>query len=332
MSQRYLLLVFVSIVISILPAPVLGAEKSIIIGEAVRGVMYAPVYIAEEKGYFKKRSFDSKIVTFSGGNNINALVAGDIQFAALSPDSVIRGSLAGYKAKMIMGMVRGLNLALAVQPEIKSAGDLKGKSIGISDFSGLPYTALLLSLKELGLKKEDVTYLKTGGKSLRYQALLAKRVHGVILDPPYTTMAQKEGFRLIVDLTRLDVPYLRTVIAVSEKNLHQDAGTVTRFVEAVSEGIQFYREKANREESIRILGKYLRVPLDKGRAMLEEGYETYREMTLKKPYPDANGLQIVLETIAEANPKAKNVHPGQFIDGSFVERLDREGFFERKGF
>jgi len=329
-SKFLLNLVWLSVFL--FPFRTIAADKAIIIGEAVRGVMYAPLYIAEEKGYFKKRDLDTKIVTFSGGNTINALVSGDIQFSALSPDSVIRSSLAGYNAKMIMGMVRGLNLALAVQPEIKSAAELKGKNIGISDFSGLPYTALLLCLKELGLKKDDVTYVKTGGKSLRYQALLSKRVNGVILDPPFTTMAQKEGFRLIVDLTRLDVPYLRTVIAASDKYLLQGRVTVSRFVEAVAEGMQFYKNPANKEENIKILAKYLRVSLDKNRAMVEEGYETYRDMTLKKPYPDATGLQIILDTIAESNSKAKNVNPSSFVDTSFVARLDKDGFFEKTSF
>ena len=324
------LLLFITILsLAFFPLQGATAEKSIIIGKAVRGAMYAPVYIAEEKGFFAKRGLDSKVVTFSGGNNINALMAGDIQFAALSPDSVIRSSLAGFKTKMIMGIVRGLNLALAVQPDIKSGADLKGKSIGISDFSGLPYTALLLCLKELGLKSEDVTFLRTGGKSLRYQALLSKRVHGAILDPPFTTMAQKEGFRLIVDLTPLNVPYLRTVIAVSEKSLVQDTVTLTSFVEAVSQGIEFYRNKSNKEENIRILAKYLRVPLEKNRAMVEEGYETYRDMTMNKPYPDPAGLQIIPDTLAESNPKARGVNPAAFVDTSFVGRLDKEGFYAK---
>ncbi len=330
MCRPKLLLSFVWLSVLLFPPRGIAADKPIIIGEAVRGVMYAPAYIAEEKGYFKRRNLDTKIVTFSGGNTINALISGDIQFSALSPDSVIRSSLAGYKVKMIMGMVRGLNLALALQPEIKSATELKGKTIGISDFSGLPYTALLLCLKELGLKKDDVTYVKTGGKSLRYQALVTKRVHGVMLDPPFTTMAQKEGFRLIVDLTRLDVPYLRTVIAASEKFLQQEPATVSRFLEAVSEGLQYYKDPANKEDNIKIIAKYLRVPLDKNRAMVEEGYETYRDMTMKKPYPDPNGLQIILDTIAESNPKAKNVNPAVFVDATFIEQLDKNGFFDKK--
>jgi ABC-type nitrate/sulfonate/bicarbonate transport system substrate-binding protein len=144
-------------------------------------------------------------------------------------------------------------------------------------------------------------------------------------------MAQKEGYRLIVDLARLDVPYLRTVIAASEKFLQQEPGTVARFVEAVSEGIQFYKNPANQEESVRILAKYLRVSLDKQREMVEEGYETYRDMTLKKPFPDPSGLQIILETIAEANPKAKNINPSSLVDTTFVAQLEKGGFFDRKG-
>ncbi len=66
--------------------------------------------------------------------------------------------------------------------------------------------------------------------------------------------------------------------------------------------------------------------------MVEEGYETYRDMTVKKPYPDPSGLKIILETVAESNPKAKGVNPASFVEGSFVERLDKKGFFERSNF
>ena len=49
--------------------------------------------------------------------------------------------------KMVMATTRGLNLALVVHPSIKSSADLKGKSVAITSFSGLPYTGLLLCLK-----------------------------------------------------------------------------------------------------------------------------------------------------------------------------------------
>jgi len=311
------------------PASVSAQMKSIIIGEGVRGAMYLPAYIAEEKGFFKRRELDTRMVTFSRSNDINALVSGDIQFDLTAPDKVVHSALGGFPVKMVMGTARGLNLALTVHPSIRSAADLKGKSVAITGFSGLPYTGLLLCLRELGLTKEQVVPLNIGGKTARFEALLGNRVPAAILDPPYTTLAAKEGYRLLVDLAPLDVPYLRNIVAVSEKTLRDDSRTVARFVAGLAEGMQFYRNKANKDDSMKVLAKYLRLPLEKHRAMIEEGYETYREMMLKKPYADANSMKILMEIIAESNPKAKAVNLSTLVDSSFVERLDREGVFER---
>ena len=257
----------------------------------------------------------SKIVTFTRSNDINALVSGDIQFDQTSPDEVIHSALGGFPVRMIMATTRGLNLALAVQPAIKSAAELKGKSVAVTSFSGL------------GMSKDQVVPLDVGGKSARLEALLHGRVAAAILDPPYTTIATKAGYKLLVDLAPLDVPYLRNVVAVSQKALREDSATIARFVEALSEGMRYYRDQTNREESLRILAKYLRVPLETNRAMLEEGYETYRDMLLRKPYADPGAMKILLEVIGDSNPKARNLNLASLIDSSFVERLDRQGSF-----
>ena len=313
----------------LLPQLTDAQTKTIVIGESVRGAMYLPIYIAEQKNYFKKRELDTKIVTFTRSNDLNALIGGDIQFDLTAPEKVIYGAMGGFPIKMVMGITRGLNLVLVVNPAIKSAADLKGKSVAITGFSGQPYTGLLLCLKQLGMTKEQVMPLNIGGKTARFEALIGGKVPAAILDPPYSTLAAKEGFKFLVDLAPLDVPYLRNTAAVSERSLRDDPRTVAKFVEAFGEGIQFYRNKANKEESLRILAKYMRLPLDKNRALLEEGYETFREMTVKKPYPDPNAMRINLDIIAEANPKVRNVNLASLIDASYVDKLDKEGFFDR---
>ena len=142
-------------------------------------------------------------------------------------------------------------------------------------------------------------------------------------------MAAKEGYKLLVDLAPMDVPYLRNIVAVSEKSLRENSRTVSRFVAARAEGMQFNRNKSNKEESIKILVKYLRMPVEKNRAMIEEGYETYRQMMLKKPYADPSAMKILTAMIAEANPKARNIDLASLVDSSFVEQLEREGVFDR---
>ncbi|HVO94350.1 MAG TPA: ABC transporter substrate-binding protein [Terriglobales bacterium] len=315
--------------VAALSVRVSAQTKTIVIGEGVRGAMYLPAYIAEEKSFFKRRGLDTRLVTFSRSNDINALVSGDIEFDLTAPDKVIHSAIGGFPVKMIMGTARGLNLALVVHPSIRSAADIRGKSVAITGFSGLPYTGLLLSLKELGLSKDQIVPLNIGGKAARFEALVSNKVPAAILDPPYTTMAAKEGYKLLVDLAPLDVSYLRNIVAVSEKSLREDSRTVTRFVAALVEGMQFNRNKANKDESMRILAKYLRVPLEKNHAMIEEGYEIYRDMMLKKPYVDPNAMNLLVEIIAETNPKARAINVGSLIDSSFVERLDRDGVFDR---
>jgi ABC-type nitrate/sulfonate/bicarbonate transport system substrate-binding protein len=98
--------------------------------------MYLPAYIAEEKGFFRKRELDTRLVTFSRSNDINALVSGDIQFDLTAPDKIIHSALGGFPVKMVMGTARGLNLALVVQPSIHSAGEMRGKSVRLPAFPG----------------------------------------------------------------------------------------------------------------------------------------------------------------------------------------------------
>ena len=109
----------------------------------------------------------------------------------------------------------------------------------------------------LGLAKDQVVPLNIGGKLARVEALLGNKVPAAIWDPPYTTMAAKEGYKLLVDLAPMDVPYLRNIVAVSEKSLREDSRTMSRFVAARAEGMQFNRNKS------KILAKYLRMPLER---------------------------------------------------------------------
>ena len=100
---------------------------------------------------------------------------------------------------------------------------------------------------------------------------------------------------------------------------------VASVIAALAEAIHFY--KTEKEPSIKILSKYLQT---NDREALEE---TYREIALKvvpeKPYPTLPGIQTILNELGVKNPKAKASKPEEFVDSSFVKRLDDEKFFER---
>jgi len=53
--KRFIGLVVTAIAVAcLMPRGAAAQSKSIVVGEGVRGAMYMPAYIAEEKGYFRK--------------------------------------------------------------------------------------------------------------------------------------------------------------------------------------------------------------------------------------------------------------------------------------
>jgi hypothetical protein len=61
--------------------------------------------------------------------------------------------------------------------------------------------------------------------------------------------------------------------------------------------------------------------------VLEESYQGYVKMIPKKPYPTLKGIQFMLEMLAPQMPEAKTAKPEQFVDLSFLQELEKEGFF-----
>jgi hypothetical protein len=61
--------------------------------------------------------------------------------------------------------------------------------------------------------------------------------------------------------------------------------------------------------------------------VLEYSYQHYLKRTPKKPYPTMKGIQYMLEMAVPQFPQAKNARPEQFVDLSFLQELEAEGFF-----
>jgi ABC-type nitrate/sulfonate/bicarbonate transport system substrate-binding protein len=107
--------------------------------------------------------------------------------------------------------------------------------------------------------------------------------------------------------------------------LKNNPETVLSVIRTLSEAIYFY--KREKEATIKILAKYLKTD---DREALEE---THREIAIKalpeKPYPTLAGIKTILDETALRNPKAKGLKPEDFVDSSFVKKVDDEGLFER---
>jgi hypothetical protein len=80
----------------------------------------------------------------------------------------------------------------------------------------------------------------------------------------------------------------------------------------------------NKPAAQRVFAKYMRT---NDPDVLEDSYQGYIKMIPKKPYPTLKGIQFMLDMVAPQLPQAKSAKPEQFVDLSFLQELEREGFF-----
>ena len=287
----------------------------------------APVIIAREAGFFKKHGLDVSLILTPGGSlGFQAMMGGDVAMVLADGSAAITSNIAGADVVIIASLLNTFPYSLITLPEIKKVDQLTGGKVAISRFGSATDVSVKMALARVGLNPEkDVTILQIGTQTARFAALQSKNVQATIITPPFTLTARKMGYNTLIDMAQLNIPFELTALLTRRSFIKSQRETVAAVITALAEAIHFY--KREKEPSLKIVSKYLQTT---DRDALEE---TYREIALKvvpeKPYATLPGIQTIIDELAKTNPKVKASKPEEFVDMSFVKKLDEEGFFER---
>ena len=125
--------------------------------------------IAQDAGFYKKNGLDVDLVYIGSTTvGVTAIVAQDIQVGNAAGSGVANAAVRGADTVSVGCTINVLAYELVVLDSVKTAEDLKGKSIGISRFGSVSDVAARELLKGLGLRpQEDVKILQVGGASER---------------------------------------------------------------------------------------------------------------------------------------------------------------------
>ena len=285
-------------------------------------VATAPLWITQDSGVFRKYGFDVKPIYMAGGLAPVAIMAGEVQFAIMSSGVMIPPVLKGADLVMIAGLSNYINQSLVVSPEISDAKQLKGKRIAIQRLGDLTHIAAREAVNHLGLAESDLLYQQIGGVPTRFAALQSANTQGAVLSPPYVGRARRMGYRIMVNLHELKIPFAGSSVVTTRQLITNRRPMVLNLLKGFVEGIQFY--KREREASIRIIERY-----NPGTAKdeLNEAIDHYQRDLEDRPYPRPEGIKTAIELYAQQVPAAKGVDPERFIDQSLMRELERGGFF-----
>jgi len=283
------------------------------------------IQVAKETKIFDKYGIDATVIFISGSvRGIQAILAGEIPIGEGGGPGVASARLAGGDVVAIAGNVNVLPYYLVAQPSIKRAEDLRGK-IGGNHIAGTTAEfAMKVGLKKIGIDPyKDVSMRVIGGAIERMVALQKGIVQFTVVTEAGKTQAEQLGYPTVVDMVTLQIPFPQNGLYTSTRLIRENPDLVRRYVRAYTEAIHFY--KNNKEETFRIMRKYSRVD---DRKVLEEAWGWHAKFMPDYPYPPADGYHLVLQDIAEKNPKAAQANVKDYIDVRFVKELEDAGFLK----
>jgi NitT/TauT family transport system substrate-binding protein len=324
----------IALLLSALFSPGYTAEKrSEAVLERIR-IVYAglsgnqaPGWAAHEGGFFRKNGLDVELVNVVGGATaVQTLASGEVQFGQVSGLPVLESGLQGSGITILAGLVNTLSYQFIVGKEIKQPDHLRGKTVAVSRLGSSSDFVTRYALERYGLTPgKDTAIIEIGTQPERFAALRSGKIHGVMLEPPFTLRAKELGYPVLTDLQSLGLEYQATVLACMQSTISSRPDLVRKVLTAYVEGIHYY--KTRRNEALALLQKYLKID---DAAALRETYEGVGlSLIPEKPYPTLRGIQLMLKEIAPRNPKAQSARPEQFVHSGFVWELDSSGFIDR---
>lgn len=309
----------------------LAAQERLRVGLSSVSATQGAMWVAEERGLFKKYGIDPEVIVIGGGASrvVSSLLAGEIQFSVGGGDAVIRAALKGADTVLALSPLKTGLQRLMVRSEIRTQADLRGKKIGVTRFGSASHWVLQLMLRKWNMRNDDVQILQLGSSPANLASLDNRAIDGAVLTLPTFFVAEERGYRLLADPADLDIIYLQNSIDTTRSYLKRNRDQALRFVKGVSEGLAYFRK--NKRDAIAVMQKKLRIQSaqEKDAKYLEMSYNLLATKFYNQiPYATPKAVETTLDFVGIEDPKAKGADPKLFLDESIVRELETSGFFK----
>jgi len=278
-----------------------------------------PIWVNKETGISRKYGIDLEPLLISGGAlNMQALLAGSVQMSQNSASSAIQAALRGAPVVLAAALENRMPLQIIARPEIKTPQQLIGKKIGILRYGGSNDTGVQWALRRWKIDPRQVTVLQSGATNARMTALTLGQIDATILSYPEIQLARKLGMNVLADIGDFNA-YPNTSLLFTRSFIEKQRPLAKNLLRSQIEAIHYVR--TNREGSIKVLKKYLRV--DDAEAIAAT-YDFFAQRTELPPRPNFEGIKSILTEMG-----APQRAPGDFVDLSLLDEIEREGFLQR---
>jgi ABC-type nitrate/sulfonate/bicarbonate transport system substrate-binding protein len=293
------------------------AENKITFAYSSIGSMATAVWMAKETKAFEKYGIQADIIFISSGPVVvQSLIGGDLQGGSGASNAVINAVLNGAPIVAVAATANRPYHRLWVQPEIKKIEDLRGKTLGVTRFGSITDNLTRILLRRNGL--EGAVNVRQMGGTMEVAAAFQNRaIAGAVTSDLRVDPSVQP--KLLVKLIDMGIPYSMNMIAVSRDYYRRNPETVEGMVKAYAEGVAAMNQQ--KEKAFKVIAKYARMTDPK---MIEDHYRDSVTYLDRIPRAEPEAVQTILEFMGKKGTPVET-----FQDNTIVDRLVREGFFEK---
>lgn len=294
-------------------------------------ILFAPVYLAQDAGYFKDAGIDVDLGLLAGPSALNALVGGSADFTTIAGAIQLRAAQRGQKTLAIAGLQENATtevvLAASVAERFATAKTgldkakaLKGLTLAVDAANGLPHAYLRYISRQAGIDADRDIRLVFIAPPGMAAALQKKEIDGFVFSSPFTLEAAKNGATLWISGPRGDFPDLNpttyNVLVARDGYCAANAANCTAILTALARSMRLITSEP--QNALTLLTKrFDKMDPD----LLKQAFDNFQRNTPPKPQPMAKAFDHTVDTMfgagddkAALKELAKSIHSDTFVN------------------
>ena len=285
---------------------------------------FGPLYLAQEKGFFKEVGIQPELTVITGlAERNSSLKSGKVDALAAPVDYFVLSAGNRLETTTVMAIDESVGGdGIVAKKSIKSFQDLKGKKVAFQ--RGLPsefFLRALLQRNGMSLDDLETFDMETaqGGA-----AFIAGQVDAAVVWEPWLTKAKESGNGYILASTKEYPNLIVDCLAFNQKVVEQSPQDVQKIVDAVLKAIAYWQK--NPEEANKIMAPFFDLDAAKYASILSGVRFTdlarNREYfgTKEKPGPIFEVAKQASDIWLKAGVIEVSVKPESIISTEFVEK------------
>ena len=287
-----------------------------------------PMFIAKEGGYYQKYGLDVNLVFGAGTIGVAMISSGEAAMTNSSMEQALQAGSRDPNSLVMMGssLNRGM-FALMAPAATNSPKELKNKRIAVSQIGDAPYNYTVALIAKFGLNPRDIQWVPVGtDANARAVALTSGRADATLLTAPAYFPLEKQGYKTIANMADYSDIYASTVYLFTRKTVTANPKLPESIIKAHAEAIKrFYEDKAFAVKAYAAYDKQDQAAVERIYDLLAKGSQLERI-----PYVMAPAVKSITDQAnSQKETQLKDFDPHKVVDNSVVDRLVKEGFFEK---